>query len=103
VNVSAGGILFDTAHRLLPGSVIEMQLATAERCLSLRGLVVRCAVLRLQPSVWYRAAISFDCQLPWLAGADRDGYSVLDGELRPPLVARADASRTVGDADGKRS
>jgi hypothetical protein len=81
VDISAEGALVDAAHRLLPGASIELQLATRDRRLSVRGRVLRCTVARLNASVvWYRAAIGFDRHLPWVLDRDRSGYPVLGPE-----------------------
>ena len=65
VDVSAGGALVDTDHRLLPGAPVELRMRTSGRHISMRGRVVRCAVVRLRPVVCYRGAIAFDQYLPW--------------------------------------
>ena len=66
IDVSAGGALIETAHRLMPGSAIELLLATSHRQTSIKGRVLRCRVARLGASaVWYRGAIGFDGPLPW--------------------------------------
>lgn len=77
IDVSAGGALIESAHRLLPGTIIELRLAMGERCTSVRGCVLRCAVARLRPtSVWYRGAIGFDRDLSWFVNRDGAGYPV---------------------------
>jgi PilZ domain len=77
LNVSAGGVLVETPHRLLPGSPIELHLRTADRRTSIRGRVLRCAVARLRASdVWYRGAIGFDLELSWFSDHLDSGYSV---------------------------
>jgi hypothetical protein len=71
VDVSSSGALIETHHRLLPGSSIELQLNGQQRRASMRGRVVRCAVVRLRASgVWYRGAIAFEQALPWFAPPD---------------------------------
>ena len=71
VDVSAAGALFEGAHRLLPGTTIDMQLTTASRRVRSRGLVVRCRVSRVWPSaIWYRGAVMFEQPLPWLTADD---------------------------------
>lgn len=76
VNVSSGGVLVETPHRLLPGSAIELQLRTADSRVSVRGRVLRCAVARLRADdLWYRGAIGFDLELPWFS-AQEPGYQV---------------------------
>ncbi len=97
VNVSSGGALIDAAHRLLPGSGIELQLSTRERHVSMRGRVLRCSVARLYASqLCYRAAIGFDRHLPWLVEIDRGGYGLLGSETRATRRAWGDGSRLPG-------
>ena len=80
VNVSSGGVLVETPHRLLPGSPIELHLRTADRRVSVRGRVLRCAVARLRADdLWYRGAIGFDLELPWFS-VQEPGYQVPAGE-----------------------
>jgi hypothetical protein len=67
IDVSAGGALIETAHRLMPGSFIELLLATRHRQTSIKGCVLRCMVARLGAgAVWYRGAIGFEGPLAWL-------------------------------------
>lgn len=66
IDVSAGGALIETSHRLLPGTSVELQVETGAERASVRGQVLRCAVIRLRPTwVCYRGAIAFDRHLPW--------------------------------------
>jgi hypothetical protein len=66
IDVSAGGALVETSHRLLPGASVELQVETGTERASIRGQVLRCAVIRLRPTwVCYRGAIAFDRHLPW--------------------------------------
>ena len=66
IDVSAGGALIETSHRLLPGTSVELQVETGSDRASIRGQVLRCAVVRLRPTwVCYRGAIAFDRHLPW--------------------------------------
>ena len=81
VNVSSGGVLVETPHRLLPGYPIELHLRTGEQRVSVRGRVLRCAVARLRADdLWYRGAIGFDLELRWLSGRQEAGYQVPAGE-----------------------
>src|SRR5262245_65837203 len=81
VNVSSGGVLVETPHRLLPGSPIELHLRTADQRVSVRGRVLRCAVARLRADdLWYRGAIGFDLELPWFSDRQEAGYQVPAGE-----------------------
>ena len=66
IDVSSGGALIDTSHRLLPGTSVELQVEMGTGRASVRGQVLRCAVVRLRPTwVCYRGAIAFDRHLPW--------------------------------------
>ena len=67
IDVSACGALIETMHRLLPGTTVELQLATSDRRTAVRGRVVRCAVAGLRGAgVRYRGAVAFAAHLPWL-------------------------------------
>lgn len=66
IDVSAGGALIETSHRLLPGSSVELCVETGTGRASIRGQVLRCTVVRVRPTwVCYRGAIEFDRHLPW--------------------------------------
>ena len=66
IDVSAAGVLLETSHRLLPGTKVEVQVETGSERASMRGHVLRCAVVRLRPTwVCYRGAIAFERHLPW--------------------------------------
>ena len=73
IDVSAGGALIETSQRLLPGTSVELQVETGTSRESIRGQVVRCAVVRLRPTwVCYRGAIAFDRHLPWFVDERRE-------------------------------
>ncbi len=66
IDVSSGGALIETNHRLLPGTSVELQVEKEGDRANLRGRVLRCAVIRVRPTwVCYRGAIAFDRHLPW--------------------------------------
>ena len=66
IDVSPGGALIETSHRLLPGTPVELQVETGTVRARIRGQVLRCVVVRLRPTgVCYRGAIVFDRHLPW--------------------------------------
>lgn len=68
IDVSASGALLETAHRLLPGTTVDLHLETDSTRASLRARVVRCAVAAVRAaSLSYRGAVTFDRHLPWLA------------------------------------
>ncbi len=81
IDVSGGGALIEANHRLLPGAWIELQLATPERRVAIRGRVLRCAVARLRSDkVWYRGAVAFDRNLPWMLDREGSGQVVPAGD-----------------------
>jgi len=66
INVSAAGVLLETMRRLLPGSVVEVQMETETDRTIVRGRVLRCAVSQLRAAgIAYRGAVLFDHHLPW--------------------------------------
>jgi hypothetical protein len=72
INISAGGALLDTTHRLLPGTTVELHVERSTYRASVRGRVLRCGVVRVRPSsVCYRGAICFDRFLPWFVEPER--------------------------------
>ena len=78
IDISAQGALIETAHRLLPGAPLELQLETARDRTAMRGRVVRCSVAGvLASAVWYHGAIHFDRSLSWFIDVKRTEYPVL--------------------------
>lgn len=72
INISASGALIETPHRLLPGSSVDLHVERNNYRASVRGRVLRCAVVRVRAaSVSYRGAISFDRCLPWFVEPER--------------------------------
>ena len=66
IDISSGGALVEGVRRLLPGTAVELFLVAGDLCASIRGRVLRCAIVGLKPtSVTYRGAIGFDRDLPW--------------------------------------
>ena len=96
VDVSAGGALIETPHRLLPGRTVELQVEGRDRHAIVRGCVVRCSVVRVRPaSVCYRGAIRFERHLPWFAEPETaDGYEVPSADASSGR-ARADVTQSV--------
>jgi hypothetical protein len=91
IDASAGGMLVETNHRLLPGASVEVQVQTESRRTYVRGCVVRCSVVHVRPaSICYRGAIAFDRHLPWFG--DEDGYDVPSVEKRRAVPYRAPAT-----------
>ena len=96
LDVSSGGALVETRHRMLPGVVVELHLETTERRTSIRGRVLRCAVSRLRSSsVSYRGAIGFDRHLPWFADDEAVGYAVPTPDRRPGAHGRAETTPLI--------
>jgi hypothetical protein len=93
IDLSAGGALIETFHRLLPGTTVELQVEATDRSATMRGRVVRCAVSQVRSSsVSYRGAIAFDRHLPWFENEGAFGYGVHTSENRSGLPFRADAT-----------
>lgn len=64
VDVSAGGALIETGHRVLPGAVVELHVQRQASATSVRGRVLRCSIVCVRSSgVRYRAAIAFESEL----------------------------------------
>jgi hypothetical protein len=96
VDISSGGALIETSHRLLPGTSVELHVEQLERSVTVRGRVLRCAVARVQAtSLSYRGAIAFDRHLPWFVNEQAAGYLVHTHESRTGNAFRADATPEV--------
>ena len=94
VDLSAGGALIETNHRLRPGHGVELHMETKSRRASVRGRVLRCAVVQVRPSyVCYRGAIGFDALLPWLV--EDDGYPIPNAQTRAAEPFRATTTPEV--------
>jgi hypothetical protein len=78
LNVSNGGMLIETIHRLLPGTTIELQLWLANRRMSISGCVLRSTVASLcRGPVLYHGAVAFDRPLALSQRSTTvDGYAV---------------------------
>lgn len=97
LDVSAGGALVETSYRLLPGSSIELHLATLDRKVLVRGEVLRSAVVRVRAAgICYRTAIGFDRSLSWFVDEQADGYQVPSGEAQSQRQRGADVTREPG-------
>jgi hypothetical protein len=94
INASSTGVLLETHRRLLPGSVVELHVESDHQRGSLRGRVMRCAVVHVGPAcVSYRGAIAFDKHLPWFAC--EHGSHVSHVDQRPGGVERAETTRPI--------
>jgi hypothetical protein len=69
IDVSSGGTLIESSHRLMPGSMVELHLRReGGEAEMVRGRVLRCSVAGLSASgVRYRGAVTFDRDLPWFS------------------------------------
>jgi hypothetical protein len=77
IDISAHGVLIETALRLLPGRQVELQIERGDELMAIRGRVVRCRVVRVLPSrVSYHGAIGFDKPLLWLPSSTNGEYAV---------------------------
>jgi hypothetical protein len=91
VDVSAGGTLIETHHRLLPGSSIEIYFGQDKRLPAVRGRVLRCSVAHLEAGlIRYRGAVLFDRHLPWLSV--ETGFGVFSSQ--PGTAVEADETGT---------
>lgn len=96
IDVSAGGALIETKHRLLPGTPVDLLVQTDLCHLELRGRVLRCSVSHLQASsMRYRGAIGFERHIVSFMDEDARGYQVLSDEKRGGPAFRADATPEV--------
>jgi len=94
LDVSAGGALVETSCRLLPGSSIELHLATLDRKALVRGDVLRSAVVQVRAAgICYHAAIGFDRHLSWFVDEEVGGYQLHSGEARLQRLRGADVTR----------
>jgi hypothetical protein len=94
IDVSAGGVLVETNERLLPGASVEVHMTTRTERSSVRGHVLRCAVVRVRPSfVCYRGAIGFDRLLPGFLDVSTSPAS--SSGARPAAPARAGTTPQV--------
>jgi hypothetical protein len=76
LNVSAGGALIETTHRLLPGRWLDLQLVFATGVVTIRGSVLRCAVSHASTDrITYRGGLSFERQLLFI----NDAHGVAGG------------------------
>lgn len=61
LDLSCGGAAIETTHRLLPGTVVELQLEMQHQRACARGRVARCSVVRVEANrLSYRAALCFE-------------------------------------------
>ena len=94
IDISAGGALIETTHRLLPGTCVELHVETRSHRTNVRGRVLRCAIVLVRPSwVCYRGAIGFDRHLPWLVHEEAGAPSFAGA--RSALPDRAVVTREV--------
>jgi len=83
VDASAGGVLIETPHRLLPGMPLDIHLQHANGISTVRGRVLRCGVVHLTASsVRYRGAIVFEQRLLWLLEKGEMGSSFTTKEAQ---------------------
>jgi hypothetical protein len=61
LDISCGGAAIETTQRLLPGTLVELQLETQHRRACARGRIARCAVVSVEADrLSYRAAVCFE-------------------------------------------
>jgi hypothetical protein len=99
IDVSAGGALLESPHRLLPGSSIDIHLLVRNRRIVVRSRVLRCEISALGP--WgpsYRGALNFDRPLTWLADGARHVYRLPTVEGSAFLDERGASTPQAGGA-----
>lgn len=83
VDASAGGVLIETSHRLLPGMPLDIHLQHTNGTSTVRGRVLRCGIVHLTASfVRYRGAIVFEQRLSWLLEEAEMGSSFTPKEAQ---------------------
>jgi hypothetical protein len=95
VDLSTGGALVETTHRLLPGAIVEIQIETPDSRTAIRGRVLRSVVWQLRAAaVTYRGAIRFDVPLVLMAEAKARPERADDTHARDAAgIAREAATR----------
>lgn len=78
VDLSRGGALVESRDRFVPGTWLQMKIATDSELLWSRAQVVRCEVVRLSTDLGttYRTAVGFEHALALRSLSLGDGYSV---------------------------
>jgi hypothetical protein len=75
IDASAGGLLIESEHRLLPGTMVDVHLEGVDRSTCVRGQVLWSCVADLQPSsVLYRGVVAFEFRLSWCEEPCAAGY-----------------------------
>jgi hypothetical protein len=97
LDVSAGGMLVESIHRLLPGTRVDVRVLGEQQGDDvIRGRVVRCAVAHLQADqIAYRGAIAFDRQCIWVGNSGAHGYVVPGSEAPPNHTSRVPTTRDL--------
>jgi hypothetical protein len=81
VDVSPHGALIETAYRLLPGTIVDLHVETADRRESVRGRVLRSVVAGVNAGgISYRGAIGFDSALRCVLGYDGEPAAPAPGD-----------------------
>ena len=97
IDVSAIGVLIETTYRLLPGSVVDMQLPETDTRTSTRARIVRCFVSGLHGGcIWYRVGLRFEGPLLGPGSVVRNGYAIPANEWHRRGEARGHGSPVLG-------
>ncbi|MGE3176198.1 MAG: PilZ domain-containing protein [Vicinamibacterales bacterium] len=79
VDLSPGGARIDTAHRLVPGRYVHVQMVFPSGTTTVRGRVLRSEVTRLAADgVGYRCAVGFDRPVRWAVQENGVRYVVVE-------------------------
>jgi PilZ domain len=97
VDVSVDGMQVESAHRLLPGTLVVVRVTSDRQSPAvIHGRIVRCVVWHLEgTAIRYRAGIAFDSHLACASTLDTCGYRLPDEERRPNGPVRALTTQTL--------
>ena len=96
VDLSPAGAAIEVPFRLLPGASVDLQIDSAGCRTDVKGRVVRCSVVRVEPdAVSYLAAIAFERACAPFSGPRGHGYDIPAKEIGPRRLEWVGATRTV--------
>jgi PilZ domain len=97
IDMSAGGVLVESGHRLLPGARVDVRGPSDRPDVEVaRGRVVRCSVVHVRADrIAYQGAIVFDGPCAWTDYHVRHGYAVPGPKTWPSHETWAEATRDL--------
>ncbi len=95
-DISARSVAIETAYRLLPGAVVELQIDSERGRGCVRGRVLRCEVVDVEPTrLTYEGVVCFESPIAWLAGESAEYIVPVGGDQQGttyPLAADREPS-----------